>query len=42
MGFPFVASEVAAGRLRLHGIWKNIADGELESYDPAVDGFRPV
>lgn len=33
MTFPFVAEEVAAGRLELHGTWKDIGAGDLEVYD---------
>lgn len=42
MTFPFVAQRVAARRLELHGVWKDIADGGLEYYDAATQTFRPV
>lgn len=42
LSFPFVASEVAAGRLQLHGIWKNISDGALEYFDAEANAFRQV
>lgn len=42
MSFPFVAQRVAARRLELHGVWKDIADGNLEYYDAATGTFRPV
>jgi carbonic anhydrase len=42
MTFPFVREAVAAGRLALHGIWKDISDGDIEWYDPASDRFRKV
>ena len=42
MTFPFVSEAVAAGRLQLHGIWKDISDGELEFYDAAAAAFRKV
>lgn len=42
MSFPFVAGEVDAGRLQLHGLWKNIGDGEIEWFDPAAGAFRLV
>ena len=41
MTFPFVRAGVEAGRLQLHGVWKDIRDGGLEVYDPAA-GFRPL
>ena len=40
--FPFVATACAEGRLRLHGLWIDIAAGELHQYDPEVKGFSPV
>ena len=39
MTFPFVAEAVEAGRLELHGLWKDIRDGELEGYDGATGSF---
>ncbi len=42
MSFPFVAEAVAADRLQLHGIWKDISDGDLEFFDPATQGFHKV
>jgi carbonic anhydrase len=42
LSFPFVASEVAAGRLQLHGIWKNISDGGLQYFDADAGAFRQV
>ncbi|MEM1130728.1 MAG: carbonic anhydrase, partial [Pseudomonadota bacterium] len=39
LGFPFVAEAVAAENLMLHGIWMDIATGEMESYDPATEAF---
>lgn len=42
MSFPFVAQRVATRRLELHGVWKDIADGNLEYYDAAAGTFRPV
>ena len=41
MGFPFVAAAVSAERLSLHGLWFDIGEGVLESYDP-VQGFVPI
>ena len=42
MTFPFVREAVEAGRLELHGVWKDIRDGGLEAYDPATDAFAPL
>ena len=39
MSFPFVREAVEAGRLQLHGAWKDIRDGSLEALDPAAGGF---
>jgi carbonic anhydrase len=42
MTFPFVREAVEAGRLELHGVWKDIRDGGLEAYDPAEGSFAPL
>jgi carbonic anhydrase len=42
MTFPFVAEGVRAGRLELHGLWKDIRDGSLEIYDGASGSFGPL
>ena len=42
MSFPFVRAGVEAGRLQLHGVWKDIRDGSLEVYDAAAGAFRPL
>jgi carbonic anhydrase len=42
MTFPFVAEAVRAGRLELHGLWKDIRAGTLEVYDGATGGFAPL
>ena len=42
MTFPFVAEAVRAGRLELHGLWKDIRDGSLEAYDGATGSFVPL
>lgn len=42
MTFPFVAAEVAAGNLTLHGLWTDTGEGGLEQYDPARGGFVAV
>jgi carbonic anhydrase len=41
MTLPFVSEAVRAGRLEIHGVWKNIGGEELEVYDPAR-GFVPL
>ena len=40
--FPFVATRVEAGSLRLRGAHFDIADGILRVLDPATDRFEPV
>ena len=42
MTFPFVLEAVEAGRLQLHGAWKDIRDGSLEVYDAADGAFHPL
>ncbi len=42
MSFPFVAERVVGGRLHLHGIWKDIKDGDLEYYDAGSGAFLRV
>ncbi len=42
MTFPFVQKAVEEGTLSLHGLWNDIGEGTLESYDPDVDGFVPI
>lgn len=42
MGFDFVADRVADGRISLHGLWTDIADGRLEQYDPKTGQFSRV
>jgi carbonic anhydrase len=42
MTFPFVAAQVEAGHLDLHGAWHNIGDGSLWHHDPRLPGFAPV
>jgi carbonic anhydrase len=41
MGYPFVAAAVDAGALTLHGLWADIADMDLETFDGAVRHFVP-
>lgn len=40
--FPFISERIADGRLALHGLWKNIADGTIEGYDPEKGAFAPL
>ncbi|MEZ5716531.1 MAG: carbonic anhydrase [Paracoccaceae bacterium] len=42
MTFPFVAEEVAKGRLSIHGLWNDIGEGGLEHYVPELGGFQPI
>ncbi|QYX56192.1 carbonic anhydrase [Roseovarius sp. SCSIO 43702] len=42
MTFPFVASEVEAGRLSLHGVWLDIGPGGVLHYIPEHDKFVAV
>lgn len=42
MTFPFVAEAVNEDRLQLHGVWKDIRDGDLEVYDRETDSFLPL
>ncbi len=39
MGYPFVAEAVDAKRLTLHGLWADIAEMDLETFDGAVRHF---
>ena len=39
LGYDFVRTPVAEGRLTLHGLWTDIASGVLEQYDPETDRF---
>lgn len=42
MSFPFVKEAVDNDDLSLHGVWNDIGDGSLESYDPALEKFLPI
>ncbi|CUK03537.1 carbonic anhydrase [Shimia thalassica] len=42
MTFPFVKERVDSGELSLHGLWHNIAEGGLESFNPASGNFAPL
>lgn len=39
MSYPFVAEAVDAGDLTLHGLWTDIAEMDLETFDGAVRHF---
>jgi len=39
MGYPFVAEAVEAGQVTLHGLWTDLAEMDLETYDGAVRHF---
>tara|TARA_Y100000766_G_scaffold207618_1_gene179348 strand:+ start:530 stop:1168 length:639 start_codon:yes stop_codon:yes gene_type:complete len=40
--FPFVKERLDDGRLKLHGAYFGIANGELLGFDPETGNFRPV
>lgn len=42
MTFPFVEKAVGSRELSLHGVWNEIAEGELEHLDPATGQFTAV
>ncbi len=42
MTFPFVAERVTDGRLSLHGLYNDIAEGDLYNYDAEADRFTKV
>jgi carbonic anhydrase len=39
LGYPFVAEAVNAGTLTLHGLWTDLADMDLETFDGTVRHF---
>ncbi|MEM7722983.1 MAG: carbonic anhydrase [Pseudomonadota bacterium] len=39
LGYPFVAEAVDTGRITLHGLWTDLAEMELETFDGAVRHF---
>lgn len=41
MSYPFVAEAVDAGRLTLHGLWTDLAEMDLETFDGGVRHFVP-
>ena len=40
--FPWVRSREQAGELAIHGVWFDIALGELHAFDPATGAWVPV
>ena len=40
--YPMVAQEEAAGRLRLHGFWFDIAEAEVLAYEAAAGAFTAL
>ena len=42
MTFPFIKERVDQGVLSMHGLWTDIGEGGLESYNPTVKEFQPV
>ncbi len=42
MTFPFVREAVEAGRLEIHGVWKDIRDGGLEVFDAGSQRFERI
>ncbi|MEM9854554.1 MAG: carbonic anhydrase [Pseudomonadota bacterium] len=42
LSFPYVAAGVDAGDIEIHGLWTDIASGELLSFDGSSKEFFPV
>ena len=42
MTFPFIKERVDQGVLSMHGLWTDIGEGGLESYNPTVKEFQAV
>ncbi|MCV2894917.1 carbonic anhydrase [Lentibacter sp. XHP0401] len=42
MTFPFIADDVKSGKLTLHGLWHDIADGAVEQYHPETGSFTAI
>ncbi|KFI27416.1 carbonic anhydrase [Haematobacter massiliensis] len=42
LSFPFVTAAVEEGRLSLHGVWNDIGEGGLESYDSTTESWNAV
>ena len=41
MGYPFVAEAVETGQVTLHGLWTDLAEMDLETFDGAIRHFVP-
>lgn len=42
MTFPNVKDAVESGVLSVHGLWLNIAEGQLEAYDPETGSYGAI
>jgi carbonic anhydrase len=42
LSFPWIAEQVAAGKLVLHAWWFNLTEGQLYAFDVATASFEPV
>ena len=42
LGYPFVKTAVDAGTLSLHGLWADIAEMDLETFDGRIRHFAPA
>lgn len=42
MTFPFVKDAVENDRLSIHGLWNDIGEGGLETYDPKSGEFKAI
>ncbi len=42
MTFPFINEAIEADELTLHGLWTDLAEGELHAYDPITESFKKV
>ncbi|MGR3570607.1 carbonic anhydrase [Brevirhabdus sp.] len=42
MTFPFVREAIEAERLSMHGLWTDIAEGELYAYEPERKDFHAI
>ncbi len=40
--YPFVAAQERAGKLRLHAWWFDIANAEVQAYDPGTNRFHVI
>ena len=40
--FPFVQKAIEDGTLSVHGLWNDIGEGSLESYDPKSGEFKTI